>query len=143
VTSAAVSPFYKECQQRGYQIQGEKCSLPDGSQCLIEEFNAGTCGQKFKTEDYCIKRDGRVWDKNKCCHGLKPYLPEGVLGQPTCQPIKTDNIVKTNQTDLTTFQKITNDTPYNKNSLFSIIILFVSLALISWLLYFLIKNKSK
>lgn len=59
--SASVSPVYKECVQRGYQLEEDfeqgisYCIFPDNSKCLIEDFNNGVCGQEFMTEDYCIE----------------------------------------------------------------------------------------
>lgn len=83
---AAINPVYKECSQRGYQIYGDSCIFPDNSTCPLDEFNAGTCGSQWLTQDYCVKQGRHVWDYNRCCSGLRPYLPEGVAGQPTCEP---------------------------------------------------------
>ncbi len=86
---AAISPVYKECMQRGYQVSGDSCVFPDGSKCSLESFNNGTCGEAFFTDDYCIPEGQVVWDENRCCEGLAPYLEEGVAGQPTCEPEKS------------------------------------------------------
>lgn len=83
---AAISPDYKECMQRSYEIVGEQCIFPDGSECHIADFNDGSCGQEFMIEDYCVAEGKAVWDSDKCCKGSKSYLPPGYLGQPTCQP---------------------------------------------------------
>lgn len=83
---AAINPVYKECSQRGYAISGGECIFPDGTSCPLEEFNSGTCGSAFKTQDYCVRQGQHVWDSDKCCEGLRPYLPEGVAGQATCEP---------------------------------------------------------
>lgn len=82
----AINPIYKECMQRGYNVSGEYCVFPDSSQCLLEDFNGGKCGQKWMTDDYCIPEGRYVWDNDKCCDGLVAYLPEGMAGQATCQP---------------------------------------------------------
>lgn len=83
--NAEIDPKYKECMQRGYTVDGDFCVFPDGSKCDIEAFNEGTCGQEFMTTDYCIEEGNYVWDNDKCCKGLAPYLPAGIDGQPTCQ----------------------------------------------------------
>lgn len=83
---AMISPFYKEVMQRGYEIiPGDSVKFPDGSSCPIQAFNEGTCGQKWMTEDYCISEGEPVWDENRCCEGLSPYLEDGSAGQATCQ----------------------------------------------------------
>lgn len=84
---AAINPVYKDCMQRGYAVDGDSCVFPDGSKCLLEEFNSGECGQAFFNVDYCVPEGGYVWD-GPCCEGLEPYLPEGVAGQATCQPVE-------------------------------------------------------
>ena len=83
--SATINPFYKECSQRGYQIDGDYCVFPDSTKCLIEDFNKGECGEQWMTDDYCIPEGRYVWDSEKCCEGLVAYLPEGMAGQATCQ----------------------------------------------------------
>ncbi len=83
---AAINPVYKECMQRGYDVNGDYCVFPDSSQCLIEKFNAGDCGQKWMTDDYCIPEGRYVWDEDRCCEGLVAYLPKDVAGQASCQP---------------------------------------------------------
>jgi hypothetical protein len=77
---AAINPIYKECMQRGYNVSGEYCVFPDSSQCLLEDFNGGKCGQKWMTDDYCIPEGSYVWDADKCCEGLVAYLPKDVAG---------------------------------------------------------------
>lgn len=91
---AAMPPSDKECVQRGYEMNvGDNipyipyCVFPDGSKCPIEDFNKGICGAEFKIEDYCVKKGVPVWDKDKCCSGLRPDLSWGKIGQATCQPI--------------------------------------------------------
>ena len=81
---AAMNPDLKECMQRGYETERGYCIFPDGSNCTIENFNQGICGVEFMIEDYCVKQGEYVWDKDKCCSGLKPHLV--VIGQATCQP---------------------------------------------------------
>ncbi len=75
--------------QRGYQVttEGEVdyCVMPDGSKCVLEDFNAQTCGQNFFSQDYCIEEGEYVWDAEKCCRGLVAYLPEGMAGQARCE----------------------------------------------------------
>jgi len=95
VVSASVNPVYKECIQRNYQIESannnidgiEYCVFPDNTKCSIETFNSGSCGEEFMTQNYCTKEGIMVWDKDMCCVGLKSYIPIGMIGQPTCQPI--------------------------------------------------------
>lgn len=81
----AISPYYKEVIQRGYIINGDSVEFPDGSGCLIVDFNNGKCGEKWKNEDYCIAEGGMVWDEDKCCEGLEPYLAPGINGQAVCK----------------------------------------------------------
>lgn len=80
---AAIDPKYKECTQRGYQLDGNYCVFPDGSRCLLDEFNEGECGEEFMTNDYCVPEGRYVWD-GPCCEGLVAYLPPDVAGQATC-----------------------------------------------------------
>lgn len=86
LSNGAINPVYKECMQRGYTVSGDHCVFPDSTRCLLEDFNAGDCGQKWLTEDYCIPRGRYVWDADKCCEGLVAYLPDSMAGQATCQP---------------------------------------------------------
>jgi hypothetical protein len=94
VAQGALSPFYKECIQRGFVIGSEEgtgdeyCIFPDKSQCSLESMNNGTCNNPYVYDDYCVQKGNAVWDQNKCCKGLVPYLPEGMEGQTTCQPIQ-------------------------------------------------------
>ncbi len=84
-----INPFYKEVMQRGYEVMpGDSVKFPDGSVCSIEAFNNLQCGQQWMTDDYCIPEGQAVWDDDKCCEGLEPYLKPGVDGQATCQEIK-------------------------------------------------------
>ncbi len=82
--SAAIDPVYKEAMQRGYPIEGDSVVLPDGSKCLLEDFNNQLCGKEFFDKDYCVEEGSYVWDNDACCEGLVPYLPMGVDGQATC-----------------------------------------------------------
>jgi len=59
--------------------------LPDGTKCLLDDFNRRKCGKEFFDLPYCVPEGGYVWENNKCCEGLVAYLPEGVKGQATCQ----------------------------------------------------------
>lgn len=100
---AMMSTQNKECLQRGYDIvsgyflinEGHEdillnsdiyCLFPDGDYCLNSAFNNGSCGAEFMTENYCIKQGYPVWDSDKCCEGLKSYLPPMIIGHPSCQP---------------------------------------------------------
>ncbi len=108
---ARMSNEGKECLQRGYELdtgynlhwRGYEdipddplslfCLFPDRNYCLNSEFNEGSCGVEYKTEDYCIKQGDYVWDEDKCCSGLKPHLV--AIGHPTCQPFSvrfTENL---------------------------------------------------
>lgn len=82
---AAIDPIYKECLQRGYELQDGECVFPNGSGCSLEEFNDKQCGVEFLTEKYCVEEGEYVWDADRCCSGLKPYLARGVVGQQTCE----------------------------------------------------------
>ena len=82
--TATINPVYKECSQRGYQIEGNYCVFPDSTKCLLEEFNSGECGKKWMTDDYCIPEGRYVWDSDRCCEGLVAYLPKGMAGQASC-----------------------------------------------------------
>ena len=83
---ATINPVYKECSQRGYQLDGKYCVFPDSTKCLLEDFNNGKCGEKWMTDDYCIPEGRYVWDAGRCCEGLVAYLPKGMAGQASCQP---------------------------------------------------------
>jgi hypothetical protein len=103
---AMINPKYKEVMQRGYQMKGDSVVFPDSSMCLIDDFNAGSCGQQWKTSDYCIPQGGPVWDEGKCCEGLEAYLPEDMAGQATCQPIivrKIDDVEENSGVTTTMF----------------------------------------
>ncbi len=65
-------------------MKGDSVIFPDSTICLIDDFNAGSCGQQWMTTDYCIPEGGAVWDEDKCCEGLEAYLPEGMAGQAIC-----------------------------------------------------------
>jgi len=95
LANAAINPVYKECSQRGYQIDGKYCVFPDSTKCLLEEFNNGKCGEKWMTDDYCIPEGNYVWDADKCCEGLVAYLPDGMAGQASCQPKSKVMVKKT------------------------------------------------
>ena len=93
--SAAMNPAFKECMQRGYKIEsynsystahaeGQYCVFPDGSECLLEEFNSGRCGATFMTNDYCVKEGQFVWDRDRCCSGTIAYLKPYHAGQSMC-----------------------------------------------------------
>jgi hypothetical protein len=87
VSFGAIDPKYKEVMQRGYEFaDGDSVRFPDGSLCHLNDFNAGICGQQWMTNEYCVPQGAYVWD-GQCCEGLVPYLPEGMEGQATCQPI--------------------------------------------------------
>lgn len=83
----AIDSLYHEVIQRGYSIIGDSVEFPDGSRCLIIDFNTGNCGEQWKTADYCVPKGGMVWEKHRCCAGLDYYLPAGTDTQATCQPV--------------------------------------------------------
>lgn len=85
MVSAALNPIYKEALQRGFAVEGDSVLLPDGSKCLLEDFNNQKCGKEFFDQPYCVEEGNYVWDDNACCDGLVPYLPSGIDGQTTCQ----------------------------------------------------------
>ena len=91
----AIDPVYKECSQRGYQLDGKYCVFPDSTKCLLEDFNNGKCGQEWMTDDYCIPEGRYVWDSGRCCEGLVAYLPDGMAGQATCEPKSKVMVKKT------------------------------------------------
>lgn len=88
-SSAEISPYYKEVVQRGYSYANDTVTFPDGSKCSIKDFNEERCGTEWMTEDYCIPKGQYVWDKNKCCNDLAPYLEEGSDGQAVCMEKKS------------------------------------------------------
>lgn len=88
---SAISDEYKEVLQRGYAIRGDSVQLPDGQYCLIADFNAGICGGEWKNQDYCIPEGGLVWDEDRCCEGLAPWIAEGVDGHTICKKISKKN----------------------------------------------------
>jgi hypothetical protein len=53
--------------------------------CLYKSFLDGTCGQKWKTDDYCVPEGKPVWDTTKCCEGLHGYIMPTNDGQATCE----------------------------------------------------------
>jgi hypothetical protein len=89
---AAINPDYKECLQRGYSLSGDSCVFPDGSACDLDAFNNGECGQEWMTDDYCVEEGEYVWDDDRCCEGLEPYLEKGVDGQATCEKISAGGV---------------------------------------------------
>lgn len=85
-TFSLQDPIYKEVLQRGYEIfSNDSVRFPDGSSCLISDFNSGICGQIWFTNDYCVGEGNPVWDEDKCCYGLTPYLDQDSNGQTTCE----------------------------------------------------------
>lgn len=93
----SIDPVYKECMQRGYYVEGNYCTFPDSSRCLLTEFNAGRCGQQFMTVDYCVKEGEYIWDRDRCCEGLEPYSSIDSDKQATCRSSSsiTEEIVVT------------------------------------------------
>ena len=90
ISQAAVDEYYKHAIQRGYSLRGDSVIFPDKSTCLYKDFAEGRCGQKWMTTDYCVEEGKMVWDKDKCCEGLAPFLPDDTDGQMTCE--KMDKI---------------------------------------------------
>ena len=78
-----------KCVQRGFEFNKTGCSLPDGTYCTYESFEAGICGLKYQNDGFCVKLGDAVWGSEgyECCEGLKSYLSPGVDGQTTCQPL--------------------------------------------------------
>ncbi len=72
---------------RGYVTAGPNCYFPDNSSCPLDQFNNRSCGQRFFTQNYCVPQGAYVWDSDRCCPGLAPFLPAGLAGQTTCQPV--------------------------------------------------------
>jgi hypothetical protein len=97
-----MGPEYKECMQRGYQVASDKetdnwealCVFPDGTKCLLDDFNNKKCGTNFFTEDYCVPEGTNVWDKEKCCNGLTPYIKPFVYGHTQCQKVTNFMIIR-------------------------------------------------
>jgi hypothetical protein len=115
---SAMDPRLKECVQRGYEIEVESekryCIFPDENKCLLDEFNNGSCGIEYKTNDYCVKEGEFVWDEDKCCKGTQAYLPPNFAGQTRCIKISL-------------IQKVLNQIKYNSfYSLFIILILIIT-----------------
>ncbi len=85
---AALDSSLKECVQRGYNFAirdgVQYCVFPDGSECLIDEFNQNQCGDQFKTKTYCVTQGHYVWDNYMCCRNLK-YTENNGLAQATCE----------------------------------------------------------
>lgn len=135
---AAMDPRLKECMQRGYETQvyynhpthaaGEFCVFPDGSECELEEFDAGTCGLKFKTEDYCVPEGKPVWDKDRCCPGTIAYLKPYHMGQPTCQVISLP-------------ERVYNQLQYN--FYIQILLLLVVITVLVFFAYKFLKKKTR
>ncbi len=88
---AAINPDYANAMERGYSISGDSVVFPNGSKCLLSEFNNGTCGQKWMTEDYCVPEGAYVWNNDRCCEGLEPYLKKGYDGQKRCVKKQKDD----------------------------------------------------
>lgn len=84
VAHSAINPDYANAMERGYQLSGDSVVFPDGSKCLLSAFNDGSCGQEWMTDDYCVPEGAYVWNGDKCCEGLEPYLKEGYDGQERC-----------------------------------------------------------
>ncbi len=108
ITYAAIDPKYANATERGYQISGDSVVFPDGSKCDLDAFNEGTCGQKWMDIDYCVPEGKHVWNLDKCCEGLEPFLGKGKDGQPSCRKIKkkeTDD-----QEDSSWFDNLLNNT---------------------------------
>ncbi|MFI5204237.1 MAG: hypothetical protein ACHQF2_07050 [Flavobacteriales bacterium] len=85
--TSAIDPYYRDAIERGYRLKGDSVLFPDGSLCLYEDFLKNTCGQKWKTSDYCVKEGKPVWDTTRCCTGLVPYIMPGSDGQSTCEKL--------------------------------------------------------
>ncbi len=126
---AAVSSDFKECVQRGYETrataQESICIFPDGSNCTIDNFNQGICGEEFMVENYCVEQGVLIWDRDKCCNGLKPHLSSFIFGHPSCQPFSV---------------RFVENLKYNPLCWFGIIIFLV---LVSYIIYRIKKKRSR
>ena len=124
ITSAAMDPELKECIQRGYDKETAPnlepiCVFPDNSNCTINDFNSGVCGEEFMTENYCIEEGLPVWDRNKCCEGTEAYARPNTDGQATCEQVSI-------------YQKISDWLLYNL--IFIVLILIVLIIVIVWII---------
>ncbi len=72
---ALQDPALANCVERGYMVEkassgSQYCVFPNGSKCLLNQFNQGECGQEFMTPLDCI-HEGPIWSNGvKCCKGL-------------------------------------------------------------------------
>lgn len=130
--NAAMDPALKDCLERGYYTESDTdttyCVFPDASRCPLRDFNDGSCGREYMTEYYCVGENMPVWDKDKCCEGLEPYLKPNHIGQSHCKNI---NILG----------KISDQLKYNTN-MFLRITIFTIVLLLGSLVYFINKKKN-
>lgn len=98
LTSAAMPPAPNYCEHVGYNYthvengsQSEGiCRFNRNESCEAGSFLEGECGQEHVREISCRKEGEAVFTEfESCCGKMKPYLPPGAIGQPTCQPEKT------------------------------------------------------
>jgi hypothetical protein len=82
---AAIDPYYKDAIERGYKLKNDSVLFPDGSLCLYKDFLENKCGQKWKTNDYCVPEGKPVWDTTRCCEGLVSFILPASDGQTTCE----------------------------------------------------------
>ncbi len=95
---AAMPPAPNYCEHMGYnythvengsQSEGV-CQFNENESCEAGSFLEGECGQEHVKEISCRDEGEAVFTEfESCCGEMKPYLPPGAIGQPTCQPEKT------------------------------------------------------
>lgn len=83
-TIFAALPYPGRCFQRGFEMNGTHCFLPDGSSCKIVDFEEQTCGEEY--QNFCIEEGKLAWKAKgyPCCEEMIPYLPRGYAGQTSC-----------------------------------------------------------
>jgi hypothetical protein len=99
---AMVDPVLIKCMERGYTIeerigtQPAQCVFPDGSSCLISDFNAGRYGDKFMSGSVCIPQGKMTVGNGQCCNGLVSTMNKDIPEAPLCLPkniIRVDPVV--------------------------------------------------
>jgi|SRR5690606_7165758 len=83
-TSAKINPKYANAYERGYDVRNDSVIFPDGSKCLIEEFNNGACGFQWMDVEFCVEQGKSVWHEQNCCEGLSAQLSPENDGQKKC-----------------------------------------------------------
>lgn len=89
---AMVDPVLIKCMERGYTVeesigtQQATCVFPDGASCLIADFNAGRCGEKFMSGSVCIPQGKMAVGNGQCCNGLTATINKNIPEAPLCLP---------------------------------------------------------